>query len=132
ASGNRDRGSPGKTPFVVASRDDRRGKLVRLKLRRVTSCCATAISGFAKRSVGRPAPPSAMAFSVSAASQGRHRTADRSLEPPTLAPWIRTRQDRTAMMRHRDQHRQRLHFRSCVDTNRNVITRLLRFAVIYI
>jgi hypothetical protein len=51
ASGKRDRGSPGKTPFVVAVDTTAGGRPVRLKLHWVTSCCATAISGFAKRSV---------------------------------------------------------------------------------
>ena len=51
AGGKRGRGAPGKTPFVVAVETTAEGKPVRLKLRRVTSFCATAISGFAKRSL---------------------------------------------------------------------------------
>ena len=51
AGGKRGRGAPGKTPFVVAVETTAEGKPVRLKLRRVTSFCAMAISGFAKRSL---------------------------------------------------------------------------------
>src|SRR5512144_163509 len=51
SGGKRGRGAPGKTPFVVAVETTAEGKPVRLKLRRVTSFCATAISGFAKRSL---------------------------------------------------------------------------------
>jgi ISXO2-like transposase domain len=51
AGGKRGRGAPGKTPFVVAVETTAEGKPVRLKLRRVTSFCATAISSFAKRSL---------------------------------------------------------------------------------
>src|SRR5215475_14412085 len=51
ADGKRGRGAPGKTPFVVAVETTAEGKPVRLKLRRVTRFCATAISGFAKRSL---------------------------------------------------------------------------------
>ena len=51
AGGKRDRGAPGKTPFVVAVETTAEGKPVRLKLRRVTSFCATAIASFAKRSL---------------------------------------------------------------------------------
>ena len=46
------RGAPGKTPFVAAAVETTtEGKPVRLKLRRVTSFCATSIAGFAKRSL---------------------------------------------------------------------------------
>src|SRR5690242_16222817 len=51
AGGKRGRGAPGKTPFVVAVETTTEGKPVRLKLRRVTSFCAAAISGFTKRSL---------------------------------------------------------------------------------
>jgi hypothetical protein len=51
AGGKRGRGAPGKTPFVVAVETTAEGKPVRLKLRRVTSFCATAIASFAKRSL---------------------------------------------------------------------------------
>ena len=51
AGGKRGRGAPGKTPFVVAVETTAEGKPVRLKLRRVASFCATAISGFARRSL---------------------------------------------------------------------------------
>ena len=51
AGGKRGRGAPGKTPFVVAVETTTEGKPVRLKLRRVTSFCATAIASFAKRSL---------------------------------------------------------------------------------
>src|SRR6201996_4540612 len=51
AGGKRGRGAPGKTPFVVAVETTAEGKPVRLKLRRVTSFCNHAISGFAKRSL---------------------------------------------------------------------------------
>src|SRR5512133_2538489 len=47
--GKRGRGAPGKTPFVAAVETTPEGKPVRLKLRRVTSFCNRAISGFAKR-----------------------------------------------------------------------------------
>src|SRR6201985_3385217 len=47
----RGRGAPGKTPFVAAVETPAEGKPVRLKLRRVTSFCNHAISGFAKRSL---------------------------------------------------------------------------------
>src|SRR3954466_10210328 len=47
--GKRGRGAPGKTPFVAAVETTPEGKPVRLKLRRVTSFCNHAISGFAKR-----------------------------------------------------------------------------------
>src|SRR3954452_3780723 len=49
--GKRGRGAPGKTPFVAAVETTPEGKPVRLKLRRVTSFCNHAISGFAKRSL---------------------------------------------------------------------------------
>jgi hypothetical protein len=49
AGGKQGRGAPGKTQFVVAVETTAEGKPVRLKLRRVTNFCATAISGFAKR-----------------------------------------------------------------------------------
>src|ERR1700686_3270205 len=49
--GKRGRGSPGKTPIVAAVETTDDGKPVRLKLRRVTSFCATSIAGFAKRSL---------------------------------------------------------------------------------
>jgi len=51
SGGKRGRGSPGKTPFVAAVETTPEGKPVRLKLRRVTSFCGRAISGFAKRSL---------------------------------------------------------------------------------
>ena len=51
SGGKRGRGAPGKTPFVAAVETTPDGKPVRLKLRRVTSFCATSISGFAKRSL---------------------------------------------------------------------------------
>src|SRR6185369_1179365 len=51
SGGKRGRGSPGKTPFVAAVETTPEGKPVRLKLRRVTSFCATSISIFAKRSL---------------------------------------------------------------------------------
>ena len=47
----RRRGAPGKTPFVAAVETTGEGKPVRLKLRRITSFCATPISGSAKRSL---------------------------------------------------------------------------------
>ena len=49
--GKRGRGAPGKTPFVAAVETTQDGKPVRLKLRRVTSFCGHAISGFAKSSL---------------------------------------------------------------------------------
>src|ERR1700727_1102304 len=49
--GKRGRGAPGKTPFVAAVETTTAGKPVRLKLRRVTSFCASSIAGFAKRSL---------------------------------------------------------------------------------
>src|SRR5580700_11574855 len=49
--GKRGGGAPGKTPFVAAVETTPEGKPVRLKLRRVTSFCATSIAGFAKRSL---------------------------------------------------------------------------------
>src|SRR5213075_1391790 len=67
SGGKRGRGAPGKTPFVVAVETTAEGKPVRLKLRRVTSFCATAISSFAKRSLNPTCAASATAFSVSAA-----------------------------------------------------------------
>ena len=51
SGGKRGRGAPGKTPFVAAVETTPEGKPVRLKLRRVTSFCNRAISGFAKRSL---------------------------------------------------------------------------------
>src|ERR1700692_4794641 len=51
SGGKRGRGAPGKTPFVAAVETTPEGKPARLKLRRVTSFCATSISGFAKRSL---------------------------------------------------------------------------------
>ena len=51
SGGRRGRGAPGKTPFVAAVETTTEGKPVRLKLRRVTSFCATSIAGFAKRSL---------------------------------------------------------------------------------
>ena len=51
SGGKRGRGSPGKTPFVAAVETTEEGKPVRLKLRRVTSFCGRAISGFARRSL---------------------------------------------------------------------------------
>ena len=51
SGGRRGRGSPGKTPFVAAVETTEEGKPVRLKLRRVTSFCGRAISGFARRSL---------------------------------------------------------------------------------
>jgi hypothetical protein len=50
SGGRRGRGAPGKTPFVGSRRPPRESP-VRLKLRRVTSFCATSIAGFAKRSL---------------------------------------------------------------------------------
>src|SRR4051812_14182137 len=47
----RGRGAPGKTPVVAAVETTPEGKPVRLKLRRVSSFCNHAISGFAKRSL---------------------------------------------------------------------------------
>ena len=54
SGGRRGRGAPGKTPFVAAVETTTEGKPVRLKLRRVTSFCATSIAGFAKRSLPGP------------------------------------------------------------------------------
>jgi hypothetical protein len=51
SGGKRGRGAPGKTPFVAAVETTTAGKPVRLKLRRVTSFCATSIAGFAKCSL---------------------------------------------------------------------------------
>jgi ribosomal protein L37AE/L43A len=51
SGGKRGRGAPGKTPFVAAVETTEEGKPVRLKLRRVTSFCGRAISGFARRSL---------------------------------------------------------------------------------
>jgi len=51
AGGKRGRGAPGKTPFVAAVETTPESKPVCLKLRRVTSFCSRAISGFAKRSL---------------------------------------------------------------------------------
>ena len=47
-SGKRGRSTPGKTSFVAAVETTPEGKPVRLKLRRVSSFCNHAISGFAK------------------------------------------------------------------------------------
>jgi ribosomal protein L37AE/L43A/transposase-like protein len=49
--GKRGRGAAGKTLFVAAVETTPEGKPVRLKLRRVTSFCNRALSGFAKRSL---------------------------------------------------------------------------------
>ena len=51
SGGKRGRGAPGKTAFVAAVETTPEGKPVRLKLRRVTSFCGRAISGFAKSSL---------------------------------------------------------------------------------
>src|SRR6185369_7185138 len=51
SGGKRGRGAAGKTPFVAAVETTEEGKPVRLKLRRVTSFCATSIAGFAKHSL---------------------------------------------------------------------------------
>jgi hypothetical protein len=51
SGGTRGRRAPGKTPFIAAVETTGGGKPVRLILRRITSFCATAISGFAKRSL---------------------------------------------------------------------------------
>lgn len=51
SGGKRGRGAEGKTPFVAAVETTPDGKPVRLKLRRVTSFCNHAVSGFAKRSL---------------------------------------------------------------------------------
>jgi transposase-like protein len=51
SGGKRGRGAAGKTPFVAAVETTPEGKPVRLKLRRVTSFCSHAISGFVKRSL---------------------------------------------------------------------------------
>jgi hypothetical protein len=51
SGGKRGRGAPGKTPFVAAVETTPEGKPVRLKLRRVSSFCRHAISGFARRSL---------------------------------------------------------------------------------
>ena len=51
SGGKHGRGAPGKTAFVAAVETTPDGKPVRLKLRRVTSFCGHAISGFAKRSL---------------------------------------------------------------------------------
>ena len=51
SGGKRGRGAPGKTAFVAAVETTPEGKPVRLKLRRVTSFCGHAISGFAKQSL---------------------------------------------------------------------------------
>ena len=48
SGGKRGRGAPGKTPFVAAVETTTAGRPVRLKLRRVTSFCATSIAGFAQ------------------------------------------------------------------------------------
>ena len=44
SGGRRGRGAPGKTPFVAAVETTTEGKPVRLKLRRVTSFCATSMA----------------------------------------------------------------------------------------
>jgi transposase-like protein len=51
SGGKRGRGAEGKTPFVAAVETTPEGKPVRIKLRRVSSFCNHAISGFAKRSL---------------------------------------------------------------------------------
>ena len=51
SGGKRGRGAPGKTPFVAAVETTPEGKPVRLKLRRVSSFCTHALSGFARRSL---------------------------------------------------------------------------------
>jgi len=51
SGGKRGRGAAGKTPFVAAVETTPEGKPVRLKLRRVSSFCNRALSGFAKRSL---------------------------------------------------------------------------------
>src|SRR3954451_664047 len=51
SGGKRGRGAPGKTAFVAAVENKEEGKPVRLELRRVSSFCGGAISGFAKRSL---------------------------------------------------------------------------------
>jgi transposase-like protein len=51
SGGKRGRGAPGKTPFIAAVETTPEGKPVRLMLRRITSFCASSISGFAKRSL---------------------------------------------------------------------------------
>src|ERR1700685_1242218 len=51
SGGKRGRGAPGKTPSRAAVETTEEGKPVRLKLRRVTSFCATSIAGFTKRSL---------------------------------------------------------------------------------
>jgi ribosomal protein L37AE/L43A len=61
SGGKRGRGAPGKTPFVAAVETTPEGKPVRLKLRRVSSFCSHAISGFAKRILIRPVRSSATA-----------------------------------------------------------------------
>jgi len=67
SDGKRGRRAPGETPFVAAVETTAEGKLVRQKLRQVTSFCATSIAGFAKRSLIQTAPSSATAFSASPA-----------------------------------------------------------------
>ena len=51
SGGKRGRGAPGNTLFVAAVETTTEGKPIRLKLRLVTSFCATSIAGFAKRSL---------------------------------------------------------------------------------
>ena len=69
SGGKRGRGAPGKTPFVAAVETTTAGKPVRLKLRRVTSFCATSIAGLPSAASTQTALSSAMALSVSPASQ---------------------------------------------------------------
>ena len=51
SDGKRGRGAPGKTPLVAAVETTPEGKPVQLRLRRVSSFCAHALSGFARRSL---------------------------------------------------------------------------------
>ena len=67
SGGRRGRGAPGKTPFVAAVETTTEGKPVRLKLRRVTSFCATSIAGSPSAASIQTALSSATAFSVSPA-----------------------------------------------------------------
>ena len=83
SGGKRGRGAPGKTPFVAAVETTPEGKPVRLKLRRVTSFCATSIAGFAKRSIDQSVVSGGrqcVASVADAPQRSRERTHFRSSE----------------------------------------------------
>ena len=80
SGGKPGRGAPGKTPFVAAVETTTEGKPVRLKLRRVTNFCARSIAGSPSAASIQTALSSAMAFSVSPASQ-RPGACTRSARP---------------------------------------------------